>query len=88
VKKEDGEGERKGIHHSPNIAQFLLHHPDSFKICRMVESIASQEEQFDEVSCDVPTGYVEPSSKVGESKSLVDRTDMGHSITTVYYNTC
>ena len=54
----------------------------------MVESIASKEKQFDEVSRDVSSGYVEPSSEVRESKSLVDGTDVSHSITAVYYNTC
>ena len=54
----------------------------------MVEGIASKEKQFDEVACDVPPGYVEPSSEVRKGKALVHGTDVGHSITTVYYNTC
>lgn len=54
----------------------------------MVESVASKEQQLDEVSCDVSAGYVEPSGEVRESKAFVDRANVSHSITTVYYNTC
>lgn len=54
----------------------------------MVECITSEEKQFDEVACDVSPSYIKPPGEVRESETLIDRTDVSHSITTVYYNTC
>ena len=52
----------------------------------MVEGIASQEEEFDEVASDVTTGHVHSTSEVGQGETLIHWADVSHSIPTVYYN--
>lgn len=73
---------------SPYIAELLLHHSDGLKVCRVVEGVTSEQQELDEVPCDVSPGHVKPARQVGEAEPLIHRTYVGHSITTVDYNTC
>ncbi len=75
-------------HHLPDIAEILLHHPDGLKVSGVVEGIASEQQELDEVSCDVSAGHVQPASEVGQAEPLVHWAYVGHTITTVYNNTC
>lgn len=75
------------IHHLPHIAQLLLHHTYRLKVRRMIKGVATQEEELDEVAGDVPTGHVESTRQMRQSKSFVNRTNVGNAISTVYHNT-
>lgn len=75
------------IHHLPHIAQLLLHHTYRLKVRRMIKGVATQEEELDEIAGDVPTGHVESTRQMRQSKSFVNRTNVGNAISTVYHNT-
>ena len=54
----------------------------------MVEGVASQQQQLDEVARDVPTGNVQPASEVRQRKTLVDGADVSDAIATVDDHAC
>ena len=51
----------------------------------MVERIPSEQEELDEVACDVTSGHVHATREVGQREALVDRADVRDTITTVYH---
>ncbi len=54
----------------------------------MIESIAPEQQELDEVTGNVPSCYIQPPGQMRERKSLVDRTYVSYSISTVNHNTC
>ena len=66
-----------------DVAERLLHLPDGVEVGGVVEGVAPEEEEFDEVLCDVAAGDVESTSEMVESESLVDGADVCDSVARV-----
>eukprot|EP00093_Oithona_nana_P010093 10093.XXX_21477_21974_1 [CDS] Oithona nana genome sequencing. len=71
-----------------DVAKLFFHQAHRFKVRRVVESVSSQKQELDEVSCDFSTSNVKSTDQMGKGKALIDGADMRHTITRIYHNPC
>ena len=69
-----------------HVAELLLHHPHRFEVGGVIECIALEQQQLDEVSGDVPAGDIQSLGEMRQSEALVDRTDVSDAVTRVNNN--
>ena len=61
--------------------------PDGVKVSSFVEDISVHQEEFYQVLSDVPASDVQPLGDAGDGEAVVDRHDMGHTVTRVNHDT-
>ena len=71
-----------------DVAKLLLHHPDGLEVGRLVEGVAAEEKQLDQVSGDVPSRDVEASREMRQREALVHGADVRHAVAGIDDDTC
>jgi hypothetical protein len=70
-----------------NIAEFLLDLANSLEICSSVEVVSTELEQLDKVLGDIASSNIKTLGQVGKGESLINRNNVGHTITRIDDNT-
>jgi len=63
-----------------DVAKLLLHHADRLEVGGLVEGVAAQQQQLDEVAGDVSARDVETSRQMRQSEPFVDGADVRHAV--------
>ena len=63
-----------------DVAELLLHHPDGFEVGRLVEGVAAEQQQLDQIAGDVSPGNVETPRQMRQREALVDGADVRHAV--------
>ncbi|CAN8009736.1 unnamed protein product [Ixodes pacificus] len=74
------------LHVVADEAELLLDHAHCLKVCRVVEHIATQQQQLQRGARDIPAGYVQSPGQVVQGKALVDRADVGHAVARIHHH--
>ena len=56
----------------PDVAELLLHHPDGLEVCGVVEGVAAEEEELDQVAGDVSAGDIQAPREDGRTYHVTD----------------